>query len=104
MIERERDIQRQIENNRIRDTRYNKKYKDRDIIRPRYLIGKNLDNMLSGDGVRALVKIRCSNLEEANKYWLGEESKKCIFCEEGQDSIELYKGMWGGESLVYYAV
>jgi len=38
--------------------------------------------------VKALVKLRCGNLEQTNKYWLDERLWKCIFCEEGIDCIE----------------
>ncbi|KYM96949.1 hypothetical protein ALC62_12384, partial [Cyphomyrmex costatus] len=38
-----------------------------------------------------LAKLRCGNLEEANKYWLEEdEGKRCIFCKKGRDNIEHY--------------
>jgi len=35
--------------------------------------------------VRALVKLRCENLEQANKYWLEKKLRRCIFCEEGME-------------------
>jgi len=36
-----------------------------------------------GDEIRALFKLRC-NLEEKNKYWLGIEKGKCLFCGESE--------------------
>jgi len=38
--------------------------------------------------VRALIKLRCGNLEQANKYWLEEKLRRCIFCEESIDCME----------------
>lgn len=43
-----------------------------------------------GNGVRALIKLRCGNLEEKNKYWKKEENKLCVFCREGQDNMRHY--------------
>jgi len=37
-----------------------------------------------------LIKLRCDNLENANKYWLNEEHWRCVFCEKGKDSIKHY--------------
>lgn len=71
---REQDIQGQIINSKIAEARY-KRYKE---IRssnetPNYLLKGNLEKVRTGDEIRAMVKLRCGNLEEANKYWLGEE-------------------------------
>lgn len=38
--------------------------------------------------MRALIKVSCGNTEGANKYWLEESQWRCIFCNEGRDSIE----------------
>jgi len=75
LINRERDIQRQWEDSRIRQARYNIKYKEikLDEKGPRYLIKENGEILNKGEEVRALVKLRCGNLESANKYWLEEE-------------------------------
>jgi len=55
---------------------------------PRYLKKENIENLSKGDEVRALIKLRCGNWEQANKYWVEENLKRCIFCEEGMDCIE----------------
>lgn len=52
--------------------------------RPRYLLRKNLVTIRNGIGIRALIRLICGNMEEHNKYWLEEEKRKCIFCEEGR--------------------
>lgn len=36
------------------------------------------------------MNFRCGNLEEANKYWLEEEERHCIFCRRKMDCIEHY--------------
>jgi len=38
--------------------------------------------------MRALVKLRCGNLEQPNKYWLEEKLRRCIFCEAGMDCMQ----------------
>lgn len=55
--------------------------------RPRYLLRKNLVKIRNGIGIRALIKIRCGNMEGDNKFWLEEEKRKCMFCEEREDNI-----------------
>lgn len=42
-----------------------------------------------GNRVRALIRIRCRNIEQENKYWL-EDVRMCVFCEEGMDSLRHY--------------
>ncbi|KYM93610.1 hypothetical protein ALC62_15968 [Cyphomyrmex costatus] len=95
IIDRERDVQMQWEDSRIGKARYNKKYKELiDKIRgPAYLRVARLELIKRGDVVRALAKLRCGNLGEANKYWLEEgEEKRCIFCKKkvGIIGIEHY--------------
>lgn len=43
----------------------------------RYLIRSRLDKVNNSIGARALMRLRCGNLEEDNKYWL-EEKKMYI--------------------------
>lgn len=45
-----------------------------------------------GMAVRALMRLRCGNMEEENKYWLSEEVWICVFCGEGWDNMEHYIG------------
>jgi len=75
LINRERDIQRQWEDSRIRQARYNIKYKEikLDGRGPSYLRNDKEKTLDRGEDIRALLKLRCGNLERANKYWLGEE-------------------------------
>lgn len=39
----------------------------------------------NGEGIRALIRVRCDNMEENNKYRLGREARKCMFCERRRD-------------------
>lgn len=86
--ERERDIQEQTIEGKIREANYNKRYRELVKDRPHYLLQESLDRVEKGDMVRALVKARCGNLEEANKYWCQEELRTCIFCRKGLDSLD----------------
>lgn len=36
----------------------------------------------------ALIRLRCGNLEEANKYWKKREEWECRFCRRGKDNME----------------
>ena len=64
----ERDIQKQLIKGRIRESRYNKRYKEIGKDRPNYLLTENLNRIRKGDKVRALIRTRCGNLKEGNKY------------------------------------
>ncbi|KYN28176.1 hypothetical protein ALC57_02422, partial [Trachymyrmex cornetzi] len=82
IIRRERDGQRQWEDSRLGFARYNERYEDFDTGKrgPNYLKRENLDRLGIGEGVRGLVRLRCGNMDERNKYWLDKEHKGCVFC------------------------
>lgn len=65
-----------MEGNKISKSRYNKKYKVLGKVKSKYLMKEYIDKHRWGDEIRALVRVRCSNLEEANKYWLKEEERE----------------------------
>lgn len=94
ITERWKDIQNQIIDSRIRNAKYNKRYKEIEVKggRPRYLMNESINKLWIGDGVRALIRLRCGNMEIENRYWKNEEDRKCIFCELGRDDIEHYVG------------
>lgn len=100
---REKDIQKQIEESKLRETKYDRTYREqvleKEKERPRYLRKKNLGKR-KGIGIRALVKLRCGNLEEGNKYWLEKEKRMCRFCEKGSDNLELYRRVRNSKRLV----
>lgn len=64
-----------MEENKIREAKYNKKYKNIKVEggRPRYLEKFYSGKEEWGMGVRALIRLKCGNMEEGNKYWLKEE-------------------------------
>jgi len=73
-------------------SKYNTRYKEINDFEecPRYIKVENLEEISREEEVRALIKLKCGNLENANKYWLNEEHWRCVFCEKGKDSIEHY--------------
>lgn len=91
LISREMGIQKQYEG-KILKAKYNKKYKEVSAGEkgPRYLRKENLDEISRKDEVRALIKIRCGNMEQDNQYWLGESHRACLICGEGKDCLEHY--------------
>ena len=90
---RDRDIQKQEEDRRFSHAKYNTSYREKDLdmigIKPKYLCRKNLENKNKRCtiGVRALVRLRCGNMEEYNKYWLEEKRRVCVFCKKGRDQL-----------------
>jgi len=54
----------------IREARYNKKYKELGLAadKPRYLREENLERLWIREEIRALIRTRCGNMEEDNKY------------------------------------
>lgn len=84
ILRRARQIQDQSDYNRIQGAKYNKRYKDIcPIGRPAYL--RNIDSKGSH---KIIARLRCGNEEKINRYWLGEESKKCKICEKERETLE----------------
>lgn len=92
IIERERDLKRQEEGNKIEKARYNKIYKvlDKGGSVPEYLSKENVTKGIYGNARKILVNLRCGNLELDNKYWLEEEKRLCVFCNKGRDNLKHY--------------
>lgn len=90
LVERDRDIQKQWIEERIKEAKYNKKYGALGSDRLQYgVLDKALGGIYEvGKYVRTRLRLRCGNLEEKNKYWLGEEDRKCVFCGRGWDCME----------------
>lgn len=67
---REWEVQRQVEKSRIREARYNKKYRELEtrLKGPKYLRKVGADKNNIGDNVRALLRLKCGNMEDRNKY------------------------------------
>lgn len=70
MLREREDIQWQIIESKIREARYNNKYRDLKLGNetPKYLLKENTDNSKIGKEIRALIRLRCGNMEESNKY------------------------------------
>jgi len=86
-------LQKRAVRTKIAKTRYNRRYKELRLKgrRPKYLKKgeyQRFEKGGKGDEVRALIKLRCENWEQKNKYWLDEKYWKCIFSEEGMDCIK----------------
>ena len=92
MSKRDEDVQRQIEESSILNSRYNKRYKNlsRELDGCKYLRKEYMDKYDKGDSIRALANLRCGNMEYANMYWLKEENVSCIFCKQGRDNTIHY--------------
>jgi len=84
--ERERERERKEGRFRIEKAKYNSRYKE--LLVEGNLERENLVKIELGDGIRALAKLRCGNLEEWNKYWLDENKRLCSFCGRGKDNLE----------------
>jgi len=80
VIEKERNKMRREEEERIKKARYNPRYKEIKALEgcPRYLEEGSLESMDKGEEIKALIKLRCGNFENANKYWLNDELGKCV--------------------------
>lgn len=63
---------------------------ERSIERPKYLRKEILNKLETGNAVRALVRVRLSNMKEENKYWLGKEKRMCSFFKNGRTTLEHY--------------
>jgi len=70
LINRERERERREGNSKLARARYNGRYRELEVVGrvPRYLRKENLEKLEMGEGIRALAKLRCGNLEEWNKY------------------------------------
>jgi len=92
MREKEKERSEEEGNLKIMEARYNSRYKgilaDEEV--PRYLKKNSIEKGLMGDRIRALIKLRCGNLERWNKFWLEENKRMCIFCDSGKDNMEHY--------------
>ena len=78
---RDKQVQAQEQTNKIRKTTCNRIHKFfGKIDLPRYLGGKG-----RGESQKLIVRARCGNSEERDKYWMSEDEKLCELCllEEG---------------------
>lgn len=94
ILEKERGTQKQYEDNRIREAKYNRRYKlmKKEGGKYRYIRREVEIGMKQGEGIRALMRTRCGNMKEDNKYWLDREKRVCIFCKIRKDNWEHFLG------------
>lgn len=80
-------IQRQIEEGKLREARYNRKYKELNEIgdKPKYLEGRNGMDRKDGMAIRTIIRLRCGNMEEENS--IGSKRRR-RFCGGGRDNLE----------------
>lgn len=92
LICREREVQKQWEEGKIVETRYNIRYKQLKLAEgeSNYLRKEILKKEKRGNYVRALVRLRCDNLEEENKYWKEQKNRISVFCRRGENSMKYY--------------
>lgn len=88
LINREKGLQKQFEDKKIRNSIYNKRYKmtEEEEVEPKYLKRGSKDKRYLSTGIKALVRTRCGNMEEDSKYWLEEDKRSCTFCNLGKDN------------------
>lgn len=89
---REGDVQRQKDDRRIREAKFNREYKDlmeRDKRANIWTRDVSVERE-EGEDIKALVNLRLGNLEENNKYWLDEGVRICVFCDRGRDNLSHY--------------
>lgn len=81
---RSSDIEKQNIESKIRESKYNRKYKK--------VMVQSLPKYLKGWGnerdIELIARMRCGNMEEANRYWLGNEDRLCVICKEALGSWE----------------
>ena len=90
-------MQGQEQYNRIQVSRYNERYK---YIRTR-VRAEYLEKGGGGASQKVIATARCGNMEEWNRYWLDEESRRCVLCKQGrgtlkhliEDYVELLRAM-----------
>lgn len=60
----------QLEGNRIKVAKYNRYYKQfgAQVMEPKYLGKKVMEDPSRSKGVRTLIRLRCDNVENYNKY------------------------------------
>ncbi|KAH0812552.1 hypothetical protein GEV33_010238 [Tenebrio molitor] len=88
LSERDRDTDKQERRERIRESRYNRKYErcvTEDV--PVYLGRESTKER------KMMARFRCGNEERENKYWMEEEERMCRMCREERETIE---HMWRG--------
>lgn len=83
LSERDKEVMKQEIGNKTRESRYNEKYK---CIRVEG-IPKHLERKGERDSQKLIVRVRCGNTEDWDKYWGEEEERMCTLCERGRGHV-----------------
>ncbi|KAK4879041.1 hypothetical protein RN001_007187 [Aquatica leii] len=85
IIRRDRDIEKQERWTKIKESRYNRNYKDiKDEGVPEYL----KDSVIKSNKKKKMVaRFRCGNEELGNNYWKEEPEKLCRLCGEETEDL-----------------
>ncbi|KOC69099.1 hypothetical protein WH47_09656, partial [Habropoda laboriosa] len=78
------EVQLQVQYQKIQQPKYNWRFKYyRPVRLPQYL-----EKDEKQGSQELIARTRCGNTEEANRYWMKEEQRKRILCEEGLESLK----------------
>lgn len=86
LANRDEEVQRQVQWNRIQESRFHPKY--RFIManeKPKYL-----RKGMKKEELKVVARFRCGCEERSNMFWLKEEEKSCRFCKRGRDEVVLW--------------
>ena len=84
VTERDQDIQRQYQYNKIQNSRYCGYYKR--IWDPR--VPRYLQKRGTNGNQKIIARFRLGNEENSNKYWLKEEQRACRVCSWEEETLE----------------
>ena len=81
---RGKDIETQEVDEKMRERKYNKRYKRiASKETPKYIKENRTIKV-----IRCKARVRCGNLEQENKYWRKEDERKCILCNKEKGNLE----------------
>ncbi|KAJ3635342.1 hypothetical protein MTP99_008256 [Tenebrio molitor] len=91
LSERDKDTGKQERRERIKESRYNRKY-ERCMTEeiPEYLRGESAKER------KMMARFRCGNEERENRCWMEGEERRCRMCYEKRETIE---HMWNGSEI-----
>lgn len=81
---KDRELQGQIQYNKISESRYNVLYKHIVTIKRTEYLNK----AGSGNSQKLYARLRCGNYERNNRYWLGEEQKRCTLYKRAEGTLK----------------
>jgi hypothetical protein len=88
LSERDKDTDKQERREKIKESRYNRKYET--------YIWEEIPEYLGRENARKrkmMTRFRCGNEERENRYWTEGEERRCRMCYDERETIE---PMWNG--------